>query len=291
MTRVLVPVRILEGESVSQGIVDLLSDSHVVLLGYHRVPDQTAPGQARMSFEDRAQATLADLATAFEEAGATVDTRLVFTHDPGQTLRRVAREADTPALVHLGVVMAVEDVLVVLHGDIDPERIGTVAAPLLAGRDASVTLLEVGDEDAESGMGEVVASRLVDGGVDEDHISVRRSERSAAVETIVEAAAMADVVFLGEREPSFEHLVSNAVFGDFEQRVADESLTAVVEVLAEQEADDEGDEGGSDEDGGAENEQDGEAGNEKDGENVGNGDGESSDGAGESDDDEAAGED
>lgn len=233
MTRVLVPVRILEGEAVSEGIVDLLADAHVVLVGYHQVPDQTAPGQARMSFEDRAQKSLDDVAEAFEEAGATVDTRLVFTHDPGQTLRRVAHEEDAEALVHLGPVMTVDDVLFVLHGDVDAARVGAVGATLLAARDASVTLLEVTEAEGASGMAESTEATLVEGGVDRDRITVRRAETESAVETINEAATEADVLFLGERDPSFEQLVSEAVFGDFEQRVAEESLTAVVEVLAE----------------------------------------------------------
>lgn len=231
-TRVLVPLRVLEGETVSQGVVDLLADAHVVLAGYYRVPDQTAPGQARMSFEDRAQKALADIREAFEEAGATVDTRLVFTHDLDQTLRRVAHEEDAEALLHLGPVMAVDDVLFVLHGEVDAARIGTVGATLLAAGDASVTLLEVTGEAGASGMAETTQTALVEGGVDAARISTRRAETGSAVETITAAANEVDVLFLGEREPTFEQLVSEAVFGDFEGRVAEESLTAVVEVLA-----------------------------------------------------------
>jgi len=48
---VLVPIRVLEGESIPEGVPELLADAHVVLLGYHVVPDQTATGQARMQFE------------------------------------------------------------------------------------------------------------------------------------------------------------------------------------------------------------------------------------------------
>ncbi len=55
---VLVPLRVLEGESVPEGVPDLLGDAHVVLLGYHVLPEQTAPGQARMQFEDRAMERL-----------------------------------------------------------------------------------------------------------------------------------------------------------------------------------------------------------------------------------------
>ncbi|MFW6384989.1 MAG: universal stress protein, partial [Halodesulfurarchaeum sp.] len=42
---VLVPIRVLEGESIPEGVPELLANAHVVLLGYHVVPDQTAAGQ------------------------------------------------------------------------------------------------------------------------------------------------------------------------------------------------------------------------------------------------------
>ena len=55
---VLVPIRVLEGESIPEGVPELLANAHVVLLGYHEIPEQTAPGQARMQFEERAQRKL-----------------------------------------------------------------------------------------------------------------------------------------------------------------------------------------------------------------------------------------
>lgn len=230
-TRVLVPFKVLEGETVSQGLVEFLGGAHVVLVGYHEVPDQTAPGQARMSFGDRAQDRLDEMASAFLDAGAAVDSRLVFTHDPEQTLRRVAEEVDAEALVHNSPVVSVEDVLFVCYDRVDPERLGTVGATLLSGREGSVTVLEVADADDESGMAETAGTALEAGGVDPDRISRRRTETSDAVEAITAAAQEVDAVFLGERAPSFDKLVSEAVFGDFEERIATESLTAVVEVL------------------------------------------------------------
>ena len=55
---ILVPIRVLEGESIADGVPELLADAHVVLLGYHVIPDQTAPGQAQMQFEERANVRL-----------------------------------------------------------------------------------------------------------------------------------------------------------------------------------------------------------------------------------------
>jgi len=97
--RVLVPLAILKGETVSAGVVDSLSNAEVVLLGYHVVPEQTPPGQARMSFEEHAEDALGETAAAFEDAGVPVETVLVFTHDRGETVGRVADERGCKAVL------------------------------------------------------------------------------------------------------------------------------------------------------------------------------------------------
>lgn len=48
MTRVLVPLKILEGASVPPGLIDLLGTVDVTVLGYHVLPEQTTPDQARL---------------------------------------------------------------------------------------------------------------------------------------------------------------------------------------------------------------------------------------------------
>nr|WP_197428479.1 hypothetical protein [Halapricum sp. CBA1109] len=90
MTRVLVPVAVLDGETVSSGLMALLGTVDVTVLGYHVLPEQTPPDQARSQFEDRATAALVDLREEFEAAGGAADHRLVFTHDREQTMTRVA---------------------------------------------------------------------------------------------------------------------------------------------------------------------------------------------------------
>ncbi len=41
MTRVLVPLAVLKGETVSPGLMNLLSTVDVTVLGYHVPPEQT----------------------------------------------------------------------------------------------------------------------------------------------------------------------------------------------------------------------------------------------------------
>ena len=141
--RVLLPVRVLEGEAASPGLVALLSRAEVVLLGYHVVPEQTAPAQARMSFEERAAGKLEEIEAVLVEAGARVDRTLAFTQDAEQTIERVAAEEDCAAVAYVNPVNVCERVLLVLHGDVDPERIGGVTAGLVADWAIDVGVVEV----------------------------------------------------------------------------------------------------------------------------------------------------
>ena len=227
MVRVMVPVEILEGETVAPGIVDLLAAADVVLLGYHRIPEQTTPGQARMSFEEQAQSKLADVAEALTEAGASVETRLVFTHDPEQTFDRVAAETDSDVVLHCNPAMAAEDLLVALHGQVAAERIGTVVAALVDGRDIDISLVEIAGPEADTlNLRERAERALVEGGVDAANITGEVIRTETPIKAIVEAATGMDAIVLGERAPSWQEMV----FGDFEDRVADASLGAVLVV-------------------------------------------------------------
>ncbi len=144
---ILVPLRVLEGESVPEGVPELLAHAHIVLLGYHVIPEQTAPGQARMQFEDRALERLDDYEAMFEGAGATVERRLVFTHDGQKTIDRMIAEHDCMAVLVPNATGPVEDVLVPVRGAIGVDRLARVVASVFGEMDADVTLYHVADED------------------------------------------------------------------------------------------------------------------------------------------------
>lgn len=238
MVRTLVPVEVLEGESVAPGIIELLASAEVVLLGYHRLPEQTTPGQARLSFEDQATAKLDEIAAAFADAGATVETRLVFTHDPEQTFERVATETESDAVVHCNPMMAADDLFVALHGQVAAERIGSVVAALVAGREIAVSLAEIAGPEVDTlNLLERAERALLDGGVESTRITTETIRTETPITTIVERARGMDAIVLGERAPSWREVV----FGDFEDRVADASLGAVIVVRSPPEpaADDE----------------------------------------------------
>lgn len=146
---VLVPLRVLEGESVPEGVPELLANAHVVLLGYHVVPDQTATGQARMQFEERADRKLDEFEALFEGAGATVDRTLVFTHEGDTTVDRMAREEGCLAALVPNATGPPEDVLVAVRGTIGLDRLARVTAGLFADTGVGITLYHVA-ADAES---------------------------------------------------------------------------------------------------------------------------------------------
>ncbi len=227
---VLVPVAVLEGETVPEPLVDLLANCPVVILGYHVLPEQTAPGQARMQFEDRAQAKLDELAAAFGEAGGPVDTRLVFTHDEEQTVDRVAEETNSSVVLASNPTGQVERVLVPLGGAVDVERIGAFLAALLAGTDVAVTLFHVAPDEASVADGEAIldgaAEALVAGGVAEGRIDREVAVDDRPLVAISDAATDHDVVVMSESAPSLRSFL----FGDAFERIADRSLGPVLVV-------------------------------------------------------------
>jgi nucleotide-binding universal stress UspA family protein len=228
--RVLVPVEILEGETVPDSVVDLLAALPVVVLGYHVLPEQTPPGQARMQFKQRAQGSLNDLAAAFAEAGGDAETRLVFTHDEEQTTDRIADETGCEALLVSNPAPDIERLLVPLRGEVDIPRITELVAALIDDRDIAVTLFHVATSGAKTEAGESMvsdaAARLRDGGVPAGGIETEVRVSGAPVETITTAATDHDAIVMGEREPS----PGSFLFGEKSEQVAARSLGPVVVV-------------------------------------------------------------
>ncbi|GAA0674836.1 universal stress protein [Natronoarchaeum mannanilyticum] len=236
---ILVPLRVLEGEPLEPGVVDLLSGARVVLLGYYEIPDQTAPGQARMQFEDRARNRLNDLEAQFEDADAVVESTLVFTRDGDETIERVAREEGCVATLLLNPAAAMDDVLVAVRGDRVIDRIAAVAGGLFDDGTTSVTLLNVarGDERVPEGEAflERVRSELVDAGVDPARIEVRVETARRPIRKIVEVSAAFDAVILGESDPS----VMTVLFGEKSEQVAERFIGPVLVVRQPREPEEE----------------------------------------------------
>lgn len=224
MSKVLLPLRVLEDESLSAGLVNLLAPTDVLVLGYYRVPDQTPPGAAREQFGDRAQKQLNDVVDALRDAGATAETRMVFTGEVEQTIARTAAEEDVDAVVHPGSAMQVENVLVPLVGQPDLAQVAAFVASLVAERDIDVTTFAL-DEDLTP---EEVTAALADAGMDADHLTAADGPGGGAVDAIAAVAAEYDAIVMGEPQPS----LTEWVFGELEDRVATESIGPVFVVRA-----------------------------------------------------------
>lgn len=225
MTHVLVPVRVLEGDSVSLGLMELLGTMDVTVLGYHVLPEQTPPDQARLQYEDRATEALEDIAEEFRRAGGAADYRLVFTADRAQTVDRVADETDARAYVVTGATGAVDRLLVPLTGEVDVDRILSFVTDLVGGRDIGVTLFFAGGAET-NGARELLAEAATV--LRERGIDVRTDLRTdtGPFEGLIEAVAGHDAVVIGEKAPSLRSML----FGEEAERVATESVGPVLVV-------------------------------------------------------------
>ena len=227
MTRVLVPVEVLEGETVSPGLITLLATLDVTVLGYHVLPEQTAPDQARLQFEDRATDALYDLTDEFRAAGGAADHRLVFTHDRARSINRIADDVDAEAFAISGMTAEVEQLLVALSGDVAVDRILAFVEELIGDRDIGVTLFLAGsDGAADSDQLETAADRLRDAKLD---VTAEHQPDGSPFDALMDAVPGHDAIVMGEKAPSLHSLV----FGDEPDRVAAASVGPVLVVRNE----------------------------------------------------------
>ena len=230
---ILVPIRVLEGESIPEGVPELLANAHVVLLGYHVIPEQTAPGQARMQFEERATKRLDEYESMLADAGATTERRLVFTHDGGKTVDRTIDEYDCLAVLVPNATGPPEDVLVAVRGAVGVDRLARVVAGLFGDTDVSVTLYHVADEDETDDdvrtLLDGVADRVAELGMDASRTETRIERDRDALDAIVDAADPFDAVVMGESDPS----LATYVFGLPADQVAERFLGPVLVVQRE----------------------------------------------------------
>ncbi|SEP18297.1 Universal stress protein family protein [Halogranum amylolyticum] len=236
---ILVPIRVLEGESIPEGVPDLLAHAHVVLLGYHVIPEQTAAGQARMQFEERATNRLDEYEVIFEKAGATVERRLVFTHDGQKTINRTIHEHDCVAVLVPNATGMVEDVLVAVRGTVGVDRLAHVVAGVFGAMDVSITLYHVAEnEETDEDIGTLLdgmVDRLADLGIDASTVERRVERAQDPFDAITDAAEAFDVVVMGETDPS----LATFVFGMPADQVSDRFLGPVLVVQREPAPDEE----------------------------------------------------
>lgn len=225
MTRVLVPVKVLEGGTVSPGLMSLLGTVDVTVLGYHVLPEQTPPDQARFQYEDRAVDALEDLTQEFRAAGGAADYRLVFTHDREKTIERVADDVNARAFAVSGITGDVDRLLVSVTGDVAADRILGFVEEVVGDREIDVTLfaaVKEADADGAADELEVKAERLRGSGIAvETQVAV-----GAPYKKLLDTVPGHDAVVVGEKVPSLRSLV----FGDEAEKMAAASVGPVLVV-------------------------------------------------------------
>jgi nucleotide-binding universal stress UspA family protein len=226
--RVLIPVEVLEGESISESLVEFLAPSEIVLLGYHVLPEQTPTEQASMQFEAKAREAIEDIAAIFREAGRDVETRVAFTHDRDQTVRRVAHEVGATATLLPNLAGDIVDVLVPIRGAVDVGRLADLVATPLGGSSGTVTLwgqASTGEFDAEATV--VQARRtLVDRGLSSERIHTETTESDSPLWDVVAQSVDFDVVATGVGGPG----LFASLFGDATERIAEGAVAPVIVV-------------------------------------------------------------
>jgi nucleotide-binding universal stress UspA family protein len=222
---VVVPVQVMEGQSVPPGLAAFLAPVSVVVLGYHVLPEQTPTEQASLQFEDRARAAVDDIAAVFSDEGDGVETRVTFTHDRDDTIERVADEVDAAAVVLSNPVGEVDELLVALRTAGETERVVDLVGTLAG--DARVRLWGLASDgfDAETAVA-TARDRLVDRGVAAERVETETSATETPVAAVVDRSEGADVIAIGEGGTT----LFSQIFGDEGERVADGALAPVVVV-------------------------------------------------------------
>jgi nucleotide-binding universal stress UspA family protein len=225
MTRVLVLIAILKRQSVSTGLINLLGTMGVTVLGYHVVPKQTDPDQARRRYEERAIDALEDIAEEFRQAGGEADFQLVFTHSRKQTIQRVADETDSQAFAIPETTGPIKRLLVPPSGNIATDRVLSFVVELIGDRDIDVTLFLVSKDEADEAQErlDTAAELLTEHGIDVRRILETDTTPFAG---LIDAVAGHDAIVMGEQAPSFRSLL----FGDETERIATESVGPVLVV-------------------------------------------------------------
>ena len=252
---ILLPVGVLEGESIPEGVPGLLSKAHVVLLGYHVVPDQTATDQARKQFQDQALRRLDDFTGMLEDAGATVESTLVFTHDKQTTFDRISGEHDCLAVLIPNATRSIENVLVAVRGVVGIDRFVELVSGLFAPDDGepeaspvrsddsserseslpvSITLYHVAGSDETDADVETlldgIATRISENGVPRDRIDLDISRGDDHQDQLVDATDDYDAVVMGESDPS----VTTFLFGMTADQIAKQFLGPVFVIQHEE---------------------------------------------------------
>jgi nucleotide-binding universal stress UspA family protein len=230
---ILVPIDASNPEEPPLELVDVLRPLRIVVLGYYPVPDQAAPDQIRDAYEQEATDALETSVRQFVDAGADIDSVLVFTRDRVQSTDRVANEYDCDAVLVPGHVERLDRVLVSLKDEQNMFRVLEVVGLLMEAGAPEVTLYHAESIEKGSAKSELylrgATDWLVERGLDRERITWREPTAETQQSALLDLADEHDFVVMGESEPG----VRERVLGDVPNRVHDRTNRPVLIIRKE----------------------------------------------------------
>lgn len=211
-----------------QPLIRKLSALDVFLLGWEEVPEQTSSEQARSQFEDEAESALQSVVSSFEEEGVEPRSRLSFTSDRFDAIKKTAAKEKCDAILVPRPSMEITRILLSLRGLDNVDRIARVTGRLIDG-EGTVHLLHVveGGEDPkeiEDTLLKEATERLALEGIDEERIERRSVAGLSPADAVNQAAGRGDLVVIGESDPSF----GGGLFSSRSERIARETPAPVL---------------------------------------------------------------
>jgi nucleotide-binding universal stress UspA family protein len=230
---ILVPIDASDPDEPALDLVRVLRPLRIVTLGYYPVPDQAAPQQIRDEYEQDAKDSLEASIQPFAEAGAEVESVLVFTRDRVQTIDRVANEYDCDAVLVPGTVESLTDVLVSLKDEQNMFRVLDVVRLLMEAGDPAVTLFHAESIERGSARSELylrgATDWLVERGLDRESVAWQEPTAETQESELLELAGSHDFAVTGEYEPG----IRERVVGDMPNRINDRTGNPVLVVRKE----------------------------------------------------------
>ena len=228
LTKILIPIDVSKPVSTDGTIVETLSDTNIVLLGYWPIPDQTGSDQAREQFGTDAEERLQTVANQLTDRGIDVQTRLVFTQNRNQMIDEAVNLYDCQSVLVPRSDTASEPVergIVLVKPNADLDRIAVTVGELFAESDVDLLLFHVVERenkrlhDATEYMLRGLAARLSELGINQDKIEWEQSTDKPHHDVILERVSDFDFVVLSETNPT----IRERVFGNLQSKLADKT--------------------------------------------------------------------
>ncbi|OUJ19145.1 Nucleotide-binding protein UspA family [Methanonatronarchaeum thermophilum] len=219
--KILIPIEVLEKESVPEGVVDLMSGVEVILLGVHEIPEQTAASQASSQYKEKVDSILNKIKQSFDEAGAKTKTRQAFTHNKAETIERIEREENVDATILLNPIPPQKNILLVYRYIENLEKAGALINQFgLGGSEIGLMLVEPDETTLDQGV-----SKLMKQGVKLENIKERiETDREDIVNEIENRSADYGLLMIGRVDRDLKDLI----LGDISKKIKEATYGPVI---------------------------------------------------------------